>query len=83
MFKRSTKYLSVAAAVLSMTLPFAANAATYVLDFNSSGGNCAGVCTNSEPFFQSMGDVAGVVDVSHRSLTGAGNAPVKEEFLKF
>lgn len=73
----------VAAAFMATAMPLSASAATYILDFNASGGNCPGVCTNSEPFFQTMGDVAGVVDVSHRSLTGIGNSPVKEDFLKF
>lgn len=82
MVKQLIKYLGLSAAFMSIA-PVHANAATYVLDFNTSGGNCAGVCTNSEQFFQSMGDVAGVVDISHRALTGIGNAPVKENFLKF
>jgi hypothetical protein len=73
----------MATACMAIALPLPASAATFVLDFSAIGGNCAGTCTNSEPFFQSMGDVAGVIDVSHRSLTGIGNASVKEEFLKF
>lgn len=83
MMNRPNKYRALAAAFIGILLPVSASAATYVLDFSASGGNCPGVCTNSEPFFQSMGDVAGVVDVSHRSLTGIGNSPVKENFLKF
>jgi hypothetical protein len=79
----SSKYLGIAAASFCASLSVPASATTYVLDFNSIGGNCAGVCTNSEVFFQTMGDVAGVVDVSHRSLVGTGNSAVKQDFLKF
>jgi PEP-CTERM motif len=78
-----TKFMSLVVSSLLLTLPQTASATAYVLDFNSIGGNCAGVCTNSEVFFQTMGDIAGVVDVSHRSLVGIGNSAVKENFLKF
>jgi hypothetical protein len=80
MMKFGARFAIAAAAICLSTTTV--HAATYVLDF-ASPGNCPGVCTNSERFFQTMGDVAGVVDVSHRALVGIGNAAVKDTSLKF
>jgi hypothetical protein len=62
----------------------AAEAAT--LDFTSvtcNGGQACAASTAGSVLDQTVGDIPGVLDVTHRALTSAGNGPVFENFLRF
>lgn len=52
-----------------------------VLDFNT--GSCASTCGDGTQIDQGFGDIAGVLDVSYRSLSGAGASSVDYEFLYY
>jgi hypothetical protein len=63
----------------------AQTAGAAVLDFNGNICGPSGVapCTTGAQFGQSYGDIPGQLDVSYAGLSGPGNSPVTEAFLRF
>jgi hypothetical protein len=69
--RSASKFATIATFCAAAFSAAPANAANYLLDFNSS--NCTTTCGNFDYFLQSYGDAPGV-DLVYRSVASPGNA---------